>query len=101
MKFFLYKLVPPRPNFIADISADETRLMHEHGLYWRELMGQGMVVAFGPVADPKGGYGIAILRLGDGVDPQPLAAGDPAIEAGAGFTFEVHPMPQVVLPDDD
>ncbi|MGH8599904.1 MAG: YciI family protein [Burkholderiales bacterium] len=100
MKFFLYKLIPPRPNFISDISAAETRLMHEHGLYWRGLMRQGMIVAFGPVADPKGGYGIAILRLDDEVDPQPFAVGDPAIKAEAGFAFEVYPMPQVVLPDE-
>jgi hypothetical protein len=73
--------------------------MREHGLYWRGLMSQGMVIAFGPVADPTGGYGIAIMRLDDTVDPRPLAAGDPAVTAQTGFTFEVHPMPQVVLPD--
>lgn len=99
MKYFLYRLDTPRPTFPADITPAERSLMQEHATYWRELMKKGLVVAFGPVADPKRPYGVAIIQLGDNADPDILGANDPAIKANAGFSFEVHPMPSVVLPE--
>ena len=48
-----------------------------------------LVVAFGPVADPKDTYGIGIIQLEDGVHPKSLAANDPVIVAGTGFSFEI------------
>jgi uncharacterized protein YciI len=94
--YFLYRLNCPRPTFPADMTPAEADLMEQHGAYWADLLAEGRVIAFGPVADPRGAYGIAILRLSDDADPNALALADPAIKAGAGFTFEVHPMPQVV-----
>jgi hypothetical protein len=54
VKFFLCKLVPPRPTFAQDMTEAETKLMQEHVMYWKELAGRGIAVVFGPVADPKG-----------------------------------------------
>lgn len=99
MNYFLYKLNTPRPTFPADITPAESKLMQEHSVYWRELMRKGLVVAFGPVADSSRPYGIAIIRLQDGSDAYALGADDPVIKANAGFNFEVHPMPSVVLPE--
>ncbi|NUO72262.1 MAG: hypothetical protein HOQ10_06055 [Frateuria sp.] len=99
MNYFLYRLDTPRPTFPADMTPAEGKLMQEHAAYWRGLMDKGMVVAFGPVADPKRFYGIAIIRLQDASDPGDLCANDPVIRADAGFNFEVHPMPSVVLPE--
>lgn len=73
--------------------------MREHVAYWTGLMKRGHVVAFGPVADPRGSYGIGIIRLGEGEDASAFGANDPAILADVGFRFEVHPMPQLVLPE--
>ena len=73
--------------------------MQEHAAYWRGLMAEGKVIAFGPVADPKWPYGIALLRLRDDADPQTLDVDDPTILADAGFRFEINPMPSVVLPE--
>jgi uncharacterized protein YciI len=98
MRYFLYRLNSPRPSFPADMTPAEAAVMQAHAAYWRGLMAQGRVVAFGPVADPRGTYGIGIIRLGDGADPRALAQEDPAVKAGAGLTFELHPMPQVVHP---
>lgn len=98
MRYFLYRLNPPRPSFISDITPAETKLMQAHGLYWRGLMAKGMVLAFGPVADPKGAYGIAVVQLENGADMLPLADNDPVIKANAGFSFEIHPMPQLLHP---
>lgn len=98
MRYFFCKLLPPRPSFMSDITPAETRLMQEHSQYWRGLMAEGNVVAFGPVADPNGGFGIAVVRLADGADVKLLADSDPVIKANAGFRFEILPMPQAVHP---
>ncbi len=98
MKYYLFKLVPPRLTFPADMTPVEAGLMQEHAAYWRGLMGRGQVVVFDPVADPKGSYGVAVLQLPDDADPGPLGENDPTIKVGVGFAFELHPMPQAVLP---
>ena len=99
MNYFLYKLNPPRPTFPADMTPAEGKLMQEHVAYWRDLMKKGLVVAFGPVADPKGSYAIAIIQLQDNSDAITLGTNDPVIKANAGFNFEVHPMPRMGLPE--
>lgn len=98
MRYFFCKLIPPRSSFMSDITPAETRLMQEHGQYWRGLMSEGNVVAFGPVADPNGPFGIAVVRLADGADVRLLTDSDPVIKANAGFSFEIFPMPQAVHP---
>jgi uncharacterized protein YciI len=97
MKYFFYKLNPPRPTFPADITPDEGKLMQAHSAYWSEQMTKGRVVAIGPVADPKGTYGVGLIRLKDDADPSFLVANDPAILAKAGFTTEVYPMPRLMV----
>lgn len=96
MKYFLYRLIPPRPTYPADITPAEAELRPKHVAYWTQRVQQGMVLAFGPVADPKGTYGIAILRIDDDADAHAMAAADPVIAAALGFTYELHPMPRVV-----
>ena len=76
----------------------EAKLMQEHSAYWRNLMKKGLVVVFGPVSDPKGAYGMAVLQVDDNMDANALGANDPTIKANVGFKFEVRSMPQVVLP---
>ena len=98
MKHFLFKLIPPRPTFPGDMTQAEAKLMREHSEYWRHLMSKGFVVVYGPVSDPKGTYGIAVLQLNDDADANALGANDPTIKANVGFRFEIHSMPQVVLP---
>ena len=51
------------------------------------------------MADPKGAYGVGIVQLEDGSDATTLGTNDPAVKAGIGFTFEVHPMPRLMLPE--
>lgn len=91
-------LHPPRPQFPADITPAERAVMQQHVEYWRGLMQRGMVVGFGPVMDPDGNYGVAILRLEDEADPHTLTAGDPVIVAGGGFRYDVRLMPSAVYP---
>jgi uncharacterized protein len=97
MNYFFCKLLPPRPTFPADMTPVEAALMQAHGVYWRGQLERGFAVAFGPVADPKGVFGVCIVELPAGVDPRAIANDDPVIKANAGFTFEIYPMPTAVV----
>ncbi len=44
MKYFLFRLTPPRRTFMNDMTDKERRLMQEYAVYWRDLMQKGWVV---------------------------------------------------------
>jgi len=93
MPFFVYRLISPRPTFPADITPEERAIMQAHGAYWSEIRKtDGSVVALGPVADPRGVYGLGILEVSDQAEAERLIAGDPALKADVGFSSELHPM---------
>ncbi|HEX5461781.1 MAG TPA: YciI family protein [Steroidobacteraceae bacterium] len=93
MRYFFFKLNPPRPNFASERTPEELVLMQEHVEYWSGLLAKGIAVAFGPVREPTCVYGVCIVRLDDGMDPHLLAADDPTIKANIGFRFDIYPMP--------
>jgi len=95
-QYFLFRLNPPRPSFMHDITAEETALMQAHGKYWRGKLSEGKIVAFGPVADPNGSWGVGLLRVSDAAEVDSLTANDPVMLSGTGFAYEVMPMPQAV-----
>ena len=97
MQYFLCKLVPPRPTFDRDMTDAEGKLMQEHIAYWAGLAHQGIVIVFGPVSDPKGAWGVAILELESEADVHPLTASDPVTKSGLGFGYEIYSMPRVIL----
>jgi uncharacterized protein YciI len=98
MNYFYYRLNAPRPTFAADMTQEEAQVMETHAVYWRQLMEEGKVILVGPVLDPKASFGIGIVQLPEGEDPFPLGTNDPAITSGRGFTFEIHPMPKIMVP---
>jgi hypothetical protein len=93
---FLFRLLPPRASFMMDMTAEERTLMQLHSVYWRGQLATGKVIAFGPVADPAGGWGVGIMRVNEVVEANTLTAGDPVILADKGFKYEVLPMPNAV-----
>jgi uncharacterized protein YciI len=94
---FLLRLIPPRPTFGADMTEEEGAVMAEHTAYWAGHLDQGAVVAFGPVVEPTGFWGLAVLETDTRDEAETLAAGDPAITSGTMERFEIHPMPQAVV----
>jgi uncharacterized protein YndB with AHSA1/START domain len=94
--FFLCRLLPPRASFMQDMTADELAVMQAHVAYWQGLLQAGTAIVFGPVADPKGGWGVSIVRAKDAAAVDALGAADPAISAGRGFRYEVLPMLRAV-----
>ena len=95
MSHFLYRLIPPRRSFAADMDEDEAAIMGEHFTYWHKLMTAGQVLVFGPVADPAGVWGLCVLEAAGDDEARSLADGDPAITSGLG-TYELHPIDAVV-----
>jgi uncharacterized protein len=95
MNHYLYRLFPPRPAFIADMTADEASVMHSHAQYWNEQMSHGFVIAFGPVAAPDGSFGIALLSLPDDANPEDTIARDPALISNRGFSYRLDSMPMI------
>jgi uncharacterized protein YciI len=99
MPGFVFKLIPPRADFMTDMSAAERETMSEHVEYWRALMADGHVVAFGPVADAAGPYGIGVIVADDLPAAEELCARDPAARSAHGFRTEIAPMLRLVTPD--
>ena len=65
MSHYLCRLLGPRPTFPGDMTAAEREAMQRHAAYWRELLAQGKAIAFGPVADPKGVWGLGLVSVRD------------------------------------
>lgn len=99
MTVFFCKLVPPRPTFAADLSPAEADVMKRHALYWQELIARGAVrmFALGLVIDPAGAFGIGVMEREDAAAVRELTDRDPAITAGIGMRYEIHPMPRGVM----
>ena len=97
MGYFLYKLIAPRPTFALDMTPAEAQLLAEHGAYWKDLADRRIALLFGPVLDPKGSWGLAVVETKDEAEVRTIGRNDPAIKSNRGFGFEVCPMPQVTL----
>ncbi|TFZ05998.1 hypothetical protein EZ313_04940 [Ramlibacter henchirensis] len=100
MSVYLYRLIPPRPDFPAGMTPAEGAAMQSHFAYWTGQMNRGSVIVYGPVPDPKGTWGIAVLTVGDEAQARTICAGDPAVTANAGFSFELIAMPHAIVRGD-
>jgi uncharacterized protein len=96
MEHYLLKLIPPRPTFQANMSEEERELMGRHVAYWSEQLERGRLAVFGPVVDPEGGYGVAVVLADGEAEVKGLIAGDPVITDGTGFRYDVLPMPGAI-----
>lgn len=90
-KYFLYKLYPPRLTFHLDQSEEEKSVMNIHMQYWAELTRQRISVVYGPVFDPKGVFGMAVIEVENADEADNIAKHDPAVSSGV-CTYEVIPM---------
>jgi uncharacterized protein len=88
---FLYRLLPPRPSFAEDMSAEEAEVMERHGAYWQDLLDRGVALAFGPVLDPRGPWGLGLLDLDDEREARAIGENDPAVRSET-CAYEIVPM---------
>jgi uncharacterized protein YndB with AHSA1/START domain len=94
---YLLRLIPPRTTFAQDMNEHERRVMMEHVVYWQGHTNANEVIAYGPVADPKGGWGVAIVEVTDEARVKHLTTNDPVMLQNLGAHYEILPMPRVVL----
>ena len=88
MSLFLFRLQPPRADFAQTMTAEEQQAMAAHKDYWQQLMADGRVLVYGPVADPEGVWGMGVLRAADRAEVLAIGEADPSVVAGVN-TFEV------------
>jgi len=74
---------------MMDMTVDEKSVMQKHVAYWAPFVNDGTVIVLGPVMDPKGGYGIAVVRVDSDEQLQHLLAKDPANGLNS---YEFYPM---------
>jgi uncharacterized protein YciI len=91
MKFYLCKYIPPRADFLATMTAEESKWMKQHGDFLNSLLDKGLIVAHGPVMDPSGSYGVSLYQIADDQDIATITSEDPIVKNGAGH-YEHHPM---------
>lgn len=97
MAYFLLQLRPPRPTFPFDATEAENAAMGEHGAYIRQLAADGVVIAAGPVFDPAGAWGLAVVEVADETAADELAASDPVVRSGLGFRYDRASIPSLIL----
>ena len=90
-QYVMVRLNPPRPTFAMDMTPAEAATMAAHGEYWRGLLADGKAVAFGPVLDPAGVWGLGVLEVDDPAEVEKITAADPAVAGGVG-RMDTFPM---------
>ena len=81
---------------MADMTDAERSVMNQHVQYWKAQLDAGRAIAFGPVADPKGSWGLALAAVESEDILHDVLAGDPAIAANIGMRYEVLSMPMAI-----
>jgi len=90
--YYCCRLLAPRATFAFDMTPDERKAMLAHGAYWRELLAKGNAIVFGPVNDPKGPWGLGVIRAANEAEVHDFRDHDPAILANIGLSYEIMPM---------
>jgi uncharacterized protein YciI len=85
------KLIPPRPTFAQDMTAEERAEMLEHVKYMRELFAAGKILIYGPVMAASGGYGMGVFEVENEEEARKLMEADPTMKSGLN-KFELAPM---------
>ena len=96
MNHYVYKLIPPRPTFAADMTEAEMAVMGEHAAYWTSLFEAGLVVVFGVVIEPAAAWGLAVVEADTEDDVRALGQSDPAVTREL-CTFEIGVMPGPIV----
>ncbi len=69
--------------------------MKAHLDYWTRHQAEGRVVVFGPVMDPRGVFGMGVVKVADEAELRAMLDRDPVTIAGLG-RWEYAPMRAVV-----
>lgn len=88
MTLFLFRLLPPRADFAQTMTDAEQQAMAAHMEYWQQLLQDGRVLVYGPVADPEGIWGMGVVRAESQQAALVVGENDPVVALGV-CTFDV------------
>jgi uncharacterized protein YciI len=88
MSLFLFRLIPPRADFAQTMSEAEQQAMAAHMQYWQQMLDDGRVLVYGPVADPEGVWGMGVVRAESQQEALLMGGEDPVVAQGV-CTFDV------------
>ena len=91
-KYFLLKLIAPRTTFATDMTAGELKVMQDHAAYLKSFLDDGTIIVTGPVLDPAGSWGVAVVETGSEAGVRAMIDKDPTTLSGLGFRWEIYPM---------
>ena len=69
-----------RSGFPNDMTDSEREIMNRHSAFWDKLLSEGKALVTGPVQDPQGTYGFAIVFADNEDAVRELLKDDPAQE---------------------
>ena len=61
------------------------------------IAGVEVAVVVGPVFDPAGAYGMAVVEAADEAAAKALGDNDPVVRAGLGFAYSVASIPSIIM----
>ena len=85
---YLFRLIPPRADFAQTMTPAEQEAMAGHQDYWQQLLHDGKVVVYGPIADPEGVWGMGVQPAASRAEVLETGNNDPSFLAGVN-TYEV------------
>ena len=96
-KYFLLKLIAPRPTFATDMTETEKQVMQEHSAYLQGYVDRGTVIVMGPVLNPEGPWGVAVVEVSSEDEIRSIIEKDPTILSGLGFRYRIYPMLRAII----
>jgi uncharacterized protein len=82
MTTFVFRLKAPRPTFALDMTDEEREIMGRHAAHWQPFIDSGQMVAFGPVLDTTGSWGLGVIETEDEEELRAFTERDPAVASG-------------------
>ena len=90
MSEWIYFIHPPRDDFIATITDEESAVMETHAGHLEKLLDEGVLVLAGPTYG-RINTGIAVIEAPDEAAARAIMESDPAISSGQ-MTGELRQM---------
>ena len=90
MSEWIYFIHPPREDFIATITDEESAVMQTHAGHLEKLLDEGVLVLAGPTYG-RINTGIAVIEAPDEATARAIMESDPAISSGQ-MTGELRQM---------
>lgn len=92
--YFFVRTKTHRPDFSTTMTEQEREVMMNHIGYLSQYAAKGVAIAFGPVLDPKGVYGVGIYETDSVEQMQEILNNDPGKDL---LECEMFLMPQLVI----